>query len=655
MMTTWWERWLVPWVPVAVGAGCWALTKGAPLEVAAGMTFGGLTALLVGWLMVPEERSTAPLRLSLYAGAALVGAGVLQIFWGLWSAGLPANPWRAALALPAALIAVHEGTGGVMRLVPWMAGCLVAFGVLFAASVGLGLLFGTRSAEKGRQRSESELFGKSRFMSRRSMRRMGKHGGIILGAMDDRRRAEPVRYPLEGAAVTIAPPRTGKSTLVMENLLAGKEGGLWKGSNLITDPRGEIFMVTAQRRHDLGRNVVLVDPFGEVARMVGEYEGQVKVPTTESVQFNPLDFIREGPDGIKDIRVLLDGLLTPPARQGADNARHFHESARALLSAIIAWVKWMRGPDKDREAPFRVVRHFVNPSDVEKQAMKEKIESNPGFAFGLPKDGLERMEKVVGAEAGSNFSTIANQLDWLQMPALALSTSASTFTPDAMADGKCDVYLVVPEDMLEQAKPWVRMWIVAVCAVAERRRRHKGLTIVLDEMPKLGFLKPVMDAFYMAAGRGIRFWLFIQSISALDKEWQKENREVILDLAELVQALGLPRLNAELADRFSKAIGHATFVNTAQTDQGTVAGDDVLRREQSSQSGTNKSLVKERVMTADDLMMLSADEQIVLTNSKTTGREAMRLYLSRYWERADLAKFAQPNPYVLSKHLDRAA
>ena len=655
MMDSAWERWVVPWVPVATGAACWALVVHGPLAVSVGVAWGALGMLLGGWLMIPEERSTAALRVSMYVGCAAAAGGVLQVFWGLWDSYIAWSGWQSLLAVPGALIAVHERSGAMLKLVPWISAAVAFFGMYFALAVALGLLFGTGGGERGRKRSDSQLFGKSKLMSRRSMRRMGKHGGIILGAMEAKRGSERVRYPLEGAAVTIAPPRTGKSTLVMENLLAGDKGGLWQGSNLITDPRGEIFMVTAQRRHDLGRNVVLVDPFGEVARMAQEYEGRVKVPTTMSVSFNPMDFIREGPDGIKDIRVLLDGLLTPPARQGADNARHFYESARALLSAIMAWVKWMQGPQKKNEVPFAVVRHWVNPSESEKMMMKQKLESDPGFGFGLPRDGMERMEQVVGAEAGSNFSTIANQLDWLQMPALAKCTASSTFIPDTMGDGKSDVYLVVPEDMVEQAKPWVRMWIVAVCAVAERRRRHQGLTIVIDEMPKLGFLKPVMDAFYMAAGRGIRFWLFIQSISALDKEWQKENREVILDLAELVQALGLPRLNAELADRFSKAIGHATFVNTARSDQGTVAGDDVLRREQSSQSGTNKSLVKERVMTADDLMMLSADEQIVLTNSKTTAREAMRLYLSRYWEREDLAKFAQPNPYVLSKHLDRAA
>ena len=654
-MAIWWERWLVPWVPVAVGAGCWALMKGAPLEVAAGMTFGGLTALLVGWLMVPEERSTAPLRLSLYAGAALVGAGVLQIFWGLWSAGLPANPWRAALALPAALIAVHEGTGGVMRLVPWMAGCLVAFGVLFAASVGLGLLFGGRSAEKGRRRSESELFGKSRFMSARNMRRMSKHGGIILGAMTRGRSGELARYLLEGAMVTLAPPRTGKTALIIANLLACEEGGLWRGSTVLMDPRAELFMVTAKRRQEKGRNVVLVDPFGEVASLAEEFADWVSVPTTDSVQFNPLDFVRASDEGVGDVGMLMDGLLTPPSKQGADNSRHFYESARALLAGVMAWVKWMNGKPHAPANPFKVVRRFMTPSKQEEKLMRDQVAENPDFGWGLVKDAMERMKRVGAAEGGSNYSTIANQLDWLQRPELERSTHCSTFDPMALADGMTDLYLVVPDGKLEVARPWLRMWVAIANAVVERRLDHGGMTIVLDEMPKMGLLKPVMDSFTMAAGKGIRYWGFFHSISALDASWGRENREVILDLAEVVQVLAFPRANPEVAERFSKAIGHATFVNTSRSDSGTVAGGDVLRREQSAQEGTNRSLVKERLMTADDLMTLPADQQIVVTNSKTVGRDALRLFLTLYWERAELGKVAEANPYVLRKERERRA
>ena len=49
-------------------------------------------------------------------------------------------------------------------------------------------------------------------------------------------------------------------------------------------------------------------------------------------------------------------------------------------------------------------------------------------------------------------------------------------------------------------------------AVPARRALERDLLVVLDEMPRLGYLKPVG----MAAGKGIHFRSFAQSISALD-------------------------------------------------------------------------------------------------------------------------------------------
>ena len=263
------------------------------------------------------------------------------------------------------------------------------------------------------------------------------------------------------------------------------------------------------------------------------------------------------------------------------------------------------------------------------------------------------MDKVGQAEGGSNYSTIANQVDWLQIPELERSTGASTFDPMVLTEGNTDLFVVVPERMLEESKPWMRLWVVVANAVAERKLDHAGITIVIDEAPRLGYLKPVVDSFFMAAGKGIRYQIYAQTKSAMDAVFQRENMEIITDLAEVFQVLDFPRANPEFADRVSKMIGNATFVNTSRSEQGTVSGEDVLRRQQSVQSGMNQSLVKERLIPAEELMMLDVDEQIVLTNSKVAGREAMKLFLVRYWERADMKALAAPNPYVLRKEAEQ--
>ena len=104
-------------------------------------------------------------------------------------------------------------------------------------------------------------------------------------------------------------------------------------------------------------------------------------------------------------------------------------------------------------------------------------------------------------------------------------------------------------------------------------------------MPRLGYLKPVMDGYTMAAGKGVHFWCFAQSISALDSTWGKEHRKTLLHLAELVQILGFPRTDAEGAEELSKAIGTATFEARTENRSGTIAENRIVTANTQWQAG----------------------------------------------------------------------
>ena len=177
---------------------------------------------------------------------------------------------------------------------------------------------------------------------------------------------------------------------------------------------------------------------------------------------------------------------------------------------------------------------------------------------------------------------------------------------------------------------------------------ERDMLIVIDEMPRLGYLKPVMDGYTMAAGKGVHFWCFAQSISALDSTWGKEHRKTLLDLAEVVQVLGFPRTDAEGAEAMSKAIGTATFEGRTESRSGTVADSRVAGNIQ-WQAGESFNLVRERLVTPDELMTLGPDRQYVIGAAKDIERDALHLHHAHYWERPDTSYLVDPNPLVLRK------
>ena len=137
---------------------------------------------------------------------------------------------------------------------------------------------------------------------------------------------------------------------------------------------------------------------------------------------------------------------------------------------------------------------------------------------------------------------------------------------------------------------------------------------------RLGYLKPVMDGYTMAAGKGVHFWCFAQSISALDSSWGKEHRKTLLHLAEAVQVLGFPRTDAEGAEELSKAIGTATFEGRTESRSGTIAESRIVTANTQWQAGDSRSLVRERLVTPDELMTLGPDRQYVIAARPRTCR-----------------------------------
>ena len=317
----------------------------------------------------------------------------------------------------------------------------------------------------------------------------------------------------------------------------------------------------------MGRHAILLDPFGVAGAHRDEFE-DCHLPDVRTATYNPLEFIREDDShAVRDINVLLDALLTPPRPGAHDNTRHFHESARAIIAGYMAWVRF-------KEPRYRRTLHtlhkMLSASPEAREGFTEAFRKAEPFAGGLARIAVERQAQVGREEGGSNFTTVANQIAFLNYPELLANTARSSFDPARLAEGDTDLFVVVPEETVEHVKGWLRLWIAIPNAVAGRTPLKRDMLIVIDEMPRIGFLKPVMDGYTMAAGKGVHFWCFAQSISALDSSWGREHRKTLLHLAELVQVLGFPRTDAEGAEELSKAIGTATFEGRTESRSGTV-------------------------------------------------------------------------------------
>ena len=445
------------------------------------------------------------------------------------------------------------------------------------------------------------------------MREFSRRRGILLGQRGPGASSPLIAWNMEGCALTVAPPRAGKGAEIALNYLSPGGRG-WSGSTVLVDPKGETFGVVVNHEAQFGKAQHL--------------------PDAESARYNPFDFIRDDETAaVRDI----DVLLTPPADEQG-NSRHFYESARSLIAGYMAWVRFREPPEK-RNLAF--LHRLLSKGAKEQEMFGKRVTATEPFCGGLAHLAVERETRVGKEEGGSNFTTIANQLAFMTYPELAAHTA------EDIAEGDVDLFVVCPEEALDRVRGWIRLWIAIPNAIPSRRTLGRGLLLVLDEMPRLGFLQPVMDAYNTAAGRGIHFWSFAQSLSALEATWGRERCRTLLHLAEVVQILGFPRMDDAGAEALSVAIGSATFENRSENMSGTVQDARLLGASRSE--GETLSVVKERLVTPDDLMTMGPDEQYVVAAAKDVPRDALHLRHARYWLRPDARLLADPNPFVLRK------
>jgi type IV secretion system protein VirD4 len=167
--------------------------------------------------------------------------------------------------------------------------------------------------------------GKAQFAKNEDLKKMGldKSSGLFLGSLN----GQDVYYPGETHLLTIAPPGAGKGTsIVIPNLLT------YPGSVIVTDPKGELFAITARhRREKLGHKIIVLCPW---ARKLSAELG-IEIPDHG---FNPLNIIQPGSD-VKDEAELISSLLLPGSANMKTEDEFWIDGGQSILTAFMLHLK----------------------------------------------------------------------------------------------------------------------------------------------------------------------------------------------------------------------------------------------------------------------------------------------------------------------------
>lgn len=480
--------------------------------------------------------------------------------------------------------------------------------------IALGALYVAWRLFKPIRFKKPTTFGSAEWATPEDVERAGlaKGQGFFLGRFETGEdETTPLHYSGDRHLLTVAPTRAGKGVCaIIPNLLT------YDGSVLVVDPKGENALITGAERARMGQTVMLVDPWDLAASQMG----------LTAARFNPLDWLDpEDPDLAENTMLLADALVIP---SGGDN-RFWDEEAKGLIFGLLLYLV-----TDDREKRTRQLGRLrdlltlpAGPSeDPDEFTTTDLMFRMLGSEHALVRSSGNRFFQKEDRERSSVLSSAQAQTHFLDSPRIRESLSVSDFRFDELKTSALTVYLILPADRLNAFGRWLRLLIQQAITVNARnieQKPEKSVLFLLDEMPALGHLAMVEQAYGLMAGFGIQLWGIVQDLSQLERIYGKSWQTFIGNSGVLQYFGSRDQMTAEYFSKLcgittvwtlSETIGRAistTFGSSTSAQGGSVSSSRTEGHNRSiTTSNTGRNLA-----FPDELMTLHKSRQLLLVEN----------------------------------------
>ncbi len=300
--------------------------------------------------------------------------------------------------------------------------------------------------------------------------------------------------------LTIAGSRTGKgSTAIIPNLLT------WEGSCVVIDPKGTNAAVTAGRRRAMGHDVFVVDPFNAVT-------GHLGMPASDG--FNPLDAIDLTAANVREqLGVLAEALVV---RETDSKQRHWDDGAKTIIRGLLTHL--MTAPEFKGRTSLPTLREMLTLLGDEQLKLWADMARNKAAGGGARDAGARIINGIDTDEIRNILSNAHKHTEWLSSEAMKDVLSRSTFNFRQLREKPTTIYLVLPFEVIEDHKRFLRLFInLAIMQMSRGGKSKIPVLMLLDEFLTLGHMSEVEKAFVFMAGYNLVVWPFAQDYGQLQE------------------------------------------------------------------------------------------------------------------------------------------
>lgn len=348
---------------------------------------------------------------------------------------------------------------------------------------------------------------------------------------------------------------SGKSVTCVINMVSFIANAKKPRSVFVTDPKGEIYHTTSKMLYDKGYKVLTIDfrhpelsnHINILEPVICEYEKYIKYENLVNTATNEnerLDYQNKSISSYAETNRLITSLasmITYDKSQGKDP--FWNNSAKNLLEGLIGFFleEYKDGKINREQITMTSIRKFQNSTMEEKNSKKFKsyIEQKP---YGTKsKDSLVPILSSSENTYKSITSVFSEKMAIFDDVNVANVTSKSDFDFDILGKEKSALFVIVPdEDKVYYSLVTIILGLlykelVKLANANENKKCPIEIDWICDEFSNCPpLVEPSIESIIsVARSRGLRYHLFIQSLSQLDNVYGKEVAQIILDNAGL--------------------------------------------------------------------------------------------------------------------------
>ncbi|MFC5386037.1 Ti-type conjugative transfer system protein TraG [Aquamicrobium segne] len=387
----------------------------------------------------------------------------------------------------------------------------------------------------------------------------------------------------------------------------------WGGSLVALDPSNEVAPMVIEHRRNAGRDVFVLDP---------------KKPATG---FNVLDWIGGfGSTKEEDVVAVASWVVTDTGRSTSIRDDFFRASALQLITALIADV-CLSGHTKKEDQHLRQMRANLSEPEPKLRERLQKIYDNSESDF--VKENVAPFIAMTPETFSGVYANAVKETHWLSYPNYAALVSGSSFSTNAIAEGKTDIFVNLDLKTLETHPSLARTVIGALLnAIYNRNGEVTGRTLfLLDEVTRLGYLRILETARDAGRKYGISLVLLFQSIGQMREIYG--GRDASSKWFESASWVSFAAINdPETADYLSRRCGNTTVEVDQLSRSSRMSGSSRTR---------SKQLASRPLILPDEVLRMRGDEQIIFT----AGNAPLRCGRAIWFRRNDMETVVGENRF----------